>query len=132
MTGIGDARDVAKRIFLVAAQEIDGGVGGDAGKPVRGFFEIFQLALALEGFNEGFLGEVLGVVGIADDAVDEQENAAQVLLDKAGLRVGIRIDGGLRGGTVGVTHATVQSGDGAAEYGRWHARLFPDSFPTRE
>ena len=58
----------------MAPQKIDGGVAGDAREPVRGFFRVFELVLPLEGFDEGFLGQVLSVGNVADDAIDQQED----------------------------------------------------------
>ncbi len=64
----------------VAAKMIESGVGGDAGEPMRGFLQIFQLLFAGEGLDEGFLRQVLGVGDVADDAIDEQENPLHVRL----------------------------------------------------
>ena len=56
--------------------------------PVRGFVQILQLILALQSFDEGFLRKILRVGHIAHDAIDQQENPAHVVGDKARLRLG--------------------------------------------
>ena len=57
------------------AQEVDGCVRRDPGEPVGGLLQVVELVLSLEGFDKGFLGEVLGVVDVANDPVNEQEDA---------------------------------------------------------
>jgi len=57
----GGVLDFAERGPPGAAEKIDGGVGGDAGEPVGGFLLVLELFLVLEGLDEGFLGQVLGV-----------------------------------------------------------------------
>ena len=66
--------DLAKRGAPVAAQEIDRRIGGDPRQPVRGLLFVFELFLVLQGLDEGFLGQVLGVRDIAHDPVDLHEN----------------------------------------------------------
>ncbi len=53
---------------------------------MRGLFQVLQLILALQGFDEGFLRQVLRVVHVADNAVDQKEDAALVVLHKAVLK----------------------------------------------
>jgi hypothetical protein len=43
---------------------------------VRRFVQFLELILPLEGLDEGLLGEILGIVDVADNPVDEQEDAA--------------------------------------------------------
>ncbi len=74
--------DIAEADAVMAAEEIDGGIGGDAREPVGGFFGIAELFLALKHLDKDFLGEILGVVDVADDAVDEQEHAPHVAGDE--------------------------------------------------
>ena len=50
---------------------------------MRGFLFVFQLILPLQGLDEGFLGQILGVMNAADHAINLQENAAQMFGDKA-------------------------------------------------
>ena len=52
---------------------------------MRRLLGILQLVLALEGFNEGFLSQILSVRDIAHDAVNQQENPAQIVGNKAAL-----------------------------------------------
>ena len=85
-TGSGISSNSEKLTRSGAAQEIDGGVAGDARQPVRGFIQILELILALQRFDEGFLGQVLRVGNIAHDAVDQQEHAAHVVGHEAALR----------------------------------------------
>src|SRR5215472_4164748 len=53
---------------------------------MRGFIDVLELILPLKGFDEGFLGEVLGVGDVSYDPVDEQEDTPQVLGNKAVLQ----------------------------------------------
>jgi hypothetical protein len=52
---------------------------------VRGFLLVLELILTLEGLDEGFLRQILGVGDIAHHAVDLHENSPQVLGNKAVL-----------------------------------------------
>src|SRR5207237_934990 len=49
---------------------------------------VFELFLPLQGFDEGFLREVLRVMDVAHHAINLQENAPHVLGDKTLLKVG--------------------------------------------
>lgn len=94
--------EVSKVDTAIAAQMVEGGVGGDAGEPMGGFVEIFELLFAGEGLDEGVLGEVLRVGYVADDAVDEEEDALHVRLNEKVMPfAGDRIDAG-----IGLGHAT--------------------------
>ena len=94
--------EVSKVDAAVAAQMVERGVGGDAGKPMGRFVEIFQLLLTGKGLDKGVLGKVLRVGDIADDAVDEEEDALHVRLDEEVMPLaGDRIDAG-----IGLGHAT--------------------------
>ena len=79
--------DLAEHDALVAAEKIEGCVGGDSGEPVGGFIAVLELVLMLKGFDERFLGEVLSVFHVTDEAVDLAENAAHVLVDELVLYV---------------------------------------------
>src|SRR6185369_811057 len=80
-----------------AAEEIDGGVGGDPRKPVGGLVQILELVLALECLDEDFLRQILGIVNIAHLAVDKEEDPTHVVGNKARLlflgEVQQRLDG---------------------------------------
>ena len=52
-----------------------------------GFLQILDLLLPLQCLDESFLRQVLRVVHVSDDPVDLQEDAAQVLLNEALLRL---------------------------------------------
>src|SRR4051812_34686009 len=91
MSGLGKLCDIDERKFSIAPQKIDGRVGGDARKPMPGLIKVLQLRFALQRLDEGLLGEILRVVHVAYDAVNQQKDAPQILLDKAGLRVRIRL-----------------------------------------
>src|SRR5437764_9943411 len=58
----------------VAPEEIDGRIRGDSGQPVSGLLLVFELVLAPQGLDEGFLREILGVGGVSDDPVDLYED----------------------------------------------------------
>jgi hypothetical protein len=42
---------------------------------MRGFFDVLQLVLALQRFDEGFLGKILRVRNVPDNPVNQQENS---------------------------------------------------------
>src|SRR5713226_6755612 len=69
----------------VAAEEIERRVGGDPRKPMRRLLIVLELVLTLQSLDESFLRQILGVGGIADNAVDLDEDAAKVVGDKAVL-----------------------------------------------
>jgi hypothetical protein len=71
-----------KRHSPAAPQEIKRRVRGDPGKPVRCFLFVLELILPLQGFDKGFLSQILRVVYAAYHAVDLQENAAQMFGDE--------------------------------------------------
>ena len=71
----------------VPPKKIDGCVGGNSGQPVGGLVEILDLILPLQRFDEGFLRQILSVVHVPDDAVDLQEDAAEVVLNEPLLRL---------------------------------------------
>ena len=54
---------------------------------MRRLFEILDLFLTLERFDERFLGQVLSVVNVADDPIDLKEDPAEVLLNEALLHL---------------------------------------------
>ena len=64
------------------AQEIKRRVGGNAGKPMRGFLLILQLLLPLQGFDERFLSQILRIGHVANHPINLQENAAKIVFDK--------------------------------------------------
>src|SRR5258705_9519730 len=66
----------------VAAQKIQGGVGGDARQPVRRLQFVFELILPLKSLNEGLLRKILRVGYIADDTVDLDEDTAKKVGNK--------------------------------------------------
>ena len=68
--------DLAEVDLAVAPQKIDGRIAGNAREPVRRLVQLLQLILTLESLNEGLLGEILGIVNVADNAIDEEEDAA--------------------------------------------------------
>lgn len=72
-----------------AAEEINRGIAGDAAEPLGGFFGVLQLVFALEGLDEGVLGEVLRVGDITDNAVDQSEDTTKILTDKAILQLAL-------------------------------------------
>ena len=74
--GFDQRVDLAEIDLAVAAQKIDGGVAGDAREPVRRLVQFLELILPLEGLDKGLLGEILGIVDVADDPVNEQEYPA--------------------------------------------------------
>jgi hypothetical protein len=51
-------------------QKVDGSITCDTGEPVCHLIEIFDLFLALEGFDEGFLRQVLGVIDVSHYPID--------------------------------------------------------------
>ena len=55
---------------------------------MSGLLHILQLLLSLEGFDEGFLCEVLGIIDVPDDTVNLYKDAAQVLRDKPASALG--------------------------------------------
>ena len=52
---------------------------------MRRFLLVLELILALQRLDEGFLGEILGVGDVADNAVNLHEDAPQVFGNKAVL-----------------------------------------------
>ena len=79
----------------VAAEEIERRIGGDPRKPMRRLLIVLELVLALESLDEGFLRQILGVGGIANNSVDLDEDAAKVIGDKAVLPLQTFGGGGL-------------------------------------
>ncbi len=79
--------DFCKRRAAGAPEKIDGRIRRDARQPMRGFFEIFELVLPLEGLDEGFLGQVLGVLDVAHDPINEEKHAAHVFRHEAALQI---------------------------------------------
>ena len=55
---------------------------------MRRFLLVFELLLALQRFDESFLGQVLRIVNVAHDPIDLPENAAQVIGDESLLHLG--------------------------------------------
>src|SRR5581483_10399444 len=76
---VGRFGDLAEGDAPVAAEEIESGIGSDAGKPVCGFLLVLQLILTLESFDESFLRKVLGVMDVANDAINLEENTTEML-----------------------------------------------------
>ena len=111
MRGIGN---FAEGNAAVATQEIERGVGGDPGKPVCGFLLILQLILTLESFDESLLREVLRVVYIADDAINLEKNATEMLGNESFFEFG----GAAPAGAVG-------PGNSSVHQTRWRDRLHP-------
>ena len=87
----GKLADIGKGKLFFAPEKIDGGVRGNAGQPVRGALQVFQLSLALQRLDECFLRKVLGVVDVSYNAVNQKKNAPQVLLNELGLCVAARL-----------------------------------------
>jgi len=74
--------NLTKRHPPMPAQEIKRRVGGNAGKPMRGFLLILQLLLPLQGFDERFLSQILRIGHVANHPINLQENAAKIVFDK--------------------------------------------------
>ena len=68
-----------------AAEEVDGGIAGDATEPLGTFLGVFELIFTLERLDEGLLGQILGIGDIADNAVNNGEDTAKIFADKAVL-----------------------------------------------
>ena len=81
-SGSGRSSRSEKLTASGAAQKIDGRIAGDPREPVRGLLQILQLIVALQGLDEGFLGEILSVGHVAHNAVDQQEHAAMLSATK--------------------------------------------------
>ena len=79
----GSLVDFAEGGAAAAAEEIDGGIGGDSRQPVRRFLFVLELFLMLEGLDEGLLRQILGVRDISHDAIDLHEDPPQVIGNKA-------------------------------------------------
>lgn len=90
--GVGEMIYIDERGSSRSAQEVDGCIGRDSGEPVGGLVKVLKLGLPLEGLDEGFLSQVLGIVHVADDAIDEEEDPAEVLLEKLGLGIRFGLD----------------------------------------
>ncbi len=107
MEALGQLIEISEVDAAVPAEMVERGVGGDAGEPMGGFVQILQLIFTGERLDEGVLGEVLRVGDVADDAVDEQEDALHVELHE----LIVQFAGGPGGGVetrFGLLHA--QSG----------------------
>src|SRR5258705_177929 len=64
------------------AEKVEGGIGGDARKPVRRFFQILQLFLPLQRLNKGLLRQILSVMDITHQTIDLAKDPAHVVGDK--------------------------------------------------
>src|SRR6266849_4672811 len=69
----------------MAPQEVDSRVRRDPRKPVRRLLLVLELILPLQSLDKGFLRQVLGIGDVAHDPVDLEEDAPQVVGDKAVL-----------------------------------------------
>lgn len=83
--GFGKGIDFGKVDAALAAEEVDGGIAGDAAEPLGSFLGVFELIFTLERLNEGLLGQVLGIGNIADNAIDDREHMAKIFANKAVL-----------------------------------------------
>ena len=77
--------DFAVRDAAVPPQKIDGGVSRNSRKPVRRLLLVLELVLALQRFDEGFLGEVLRIRDIPYNPVNLYEDTPQIIGDKTVL-----------------------------------------------
>jgi hypothetical protein len=129
-------RDIGHRISFIAPQKIYGSVARDPRKPMPGPIEILQLGLPLKGFNERLLGEILGIVHVIHDAINQHENAPEMLLNEARLGVGFGMNLGVGDGRQRLAHARLQnrtSGiSGLVLQNQIRAASFPWHSPDKE
>ena len=83
--GFGKGIDFGKVDAALATEEIDGGVAGDATEPLGSFLGVFELIFTLERLDEGLLSQILGIGDVADDAINDREDTAEIFADKAVL-----------------------------------------------
>ena len=79
----------------VPPQKIERRIGRDARQPVRRLQLVLELILPLQRLDEGFLRQILRVGHIPDDAVNLDEDPAQIVGDEAILPLQAFRDTGL-------------------------------------
>ena len=82
---IGQRIDLAEVHLPVPPEKIDRRITGDSRQPVRGALGVFELVPVLQGLDKCFLRRSCASASVSDDAVNQQENPAQVIRDKPRL-----------------------------------------------
>src|SRR5580704_10945021 len=77
--------EFAKCRAAAASEKVNRGVCGDSRQPMGRFVLVFELFLVLQGLDEGFLGEILGVGDVLDYMIDLPEDPPEVLGNKTVL-----------------------------------------------